>query len=85
MEKLNGLIALLGEENEKKIKNGITDLIIERVADDLKEYDECNYILNPDEIIDFIDECKRAAFERVKEDVINNMVEKIKVTMKSAE
>lgn len=81
MDRLNGLIALLGEENEKEIKNRITDLIIECVADDLKEYDECSYILNPDEIIDFIDRCKREAFERVKEDVINNMVEKIKLNL----
>lgn len=82
MERLNGLIALLGEENEKKIKDKVADLIIETVADDLKEYDACSYILNPEEIIDFISDCKKEAFERVKEDVVNNMVDKIKLSLK---
>ena len=81
MEKLNGLIALLGEENEKKIKDRVADLIVECVADDLKSYDECNYILNPEEIIDFINDCKKEAFERIKEDVVKNMVDKIKLSI----
>ena len=81
MEKLNGIIALLGEENEKKIKDKVADYIIECIADDLKDYSHESYILNPDEIIDFIDDCKEEAFERVKEDVINNMVNKIKLSL----
>lgn len=81
MERLNGLITLLGEDNEKKIKERIADLIVECVADDLKEYDTCSYILNPEEIIDFIADCKKEAFERVKEDVVNNMVDKIKLSL----
>jgi hypothetical protein len=81
MEKLNGLIALLGEDNEKKIKEKVTDLIIECVADDLKDYAHESYILNPEEIIDFIADCKEEAFKRVKEDVVNNMVDKIKLSL----
>lgn len=81
MENLNGLIALLGEENEKKIKDRIVDLIIECVGDDLRDYDRENYILNPEEIIDFINDCKQTAFKRVKEDVVNNMVDKIKLSL----
>lgn len=81
MEKLNGLITLLGEENEKKLKERIVDLIVDCVSEDLKSYDDYNYILNPEEIIEFIEKCKKEAFEKVKEEVVNNMAEKIKVTL----
>ena len=39
------------------------------------------YILNPEEIIDFVNECKEEAFKRVKEDVVNKMVNKIKLNL----
>lgn len=81
MEKLNGLISLLGEDNEKKIKDKVADLIIECVSDGLNDYAHESYILNPDEIIDFISDCKEEAFKRVKEDVVNNMVDKIKLSI----
>lgn len=81
MEKLNGLITLLGEENEQKIKDKVTDLIIETVADDLRSYDECNYILNPEEVIEFVIKCKAIAFERVKEELVNDMMSKIKSSL----
>ena len=71
---------LLGEENSKKIKDKITQFIIEAIEDDVR-YDRENYILNPDEIIDFVNECKEEAFKRVKEDVVNQMVDKIKLSL----
>lgn len=81
MDKLTGLIALLGEENEQKIKDKVTDSIIECVTDELNDYAHESYILNPEEIIDFIADCKKEAFDRVKEDVVNNMVDKIKLSL----
>ena len=80
MDKITGLMELLGEENSKKIKDKITQFIIEAIEDDVR-YDRENYILNPDEIIDFVNECKEEAFKRVKEDVINQMVDKIKLSL----
>ena len=81
MDKITGLMELLGEENNKKIKDKVTQFIIDAVEDDIRDYDRDSYILNPEEIIDFINECKEEAFKRVKEDVVNQMVDKIKVSL----
>ena len=81
MDKITGLIELLGEENNKKIKDKVAQFIIDAIEDDICDYDRENYILNPDEIIDFVGECKEEAFKRAKEDVVNQMVDKIKLSL----
>ena len=81
MDKITGLMDLLGEENNKKIKDKVAQFIIDAIEDDIRDYDRENYILNPEEIIDFVDECKEEAFKRIKEDVINQMVDKIKLSL----
>lgn len=81
MDKITGLIEILGEENNKKIKDKVTQFIIDAVEDDIRDYDRNNYILNPEEIIDFVNECKEEAFKRVKEDVVAQMVDKIKLSL----
>lgn len=81
MDKITGLMELLGEENNKKIKDKVTQFIIDAVEDDIHDYNRGNYILNSVEIIDFVNECKEEAFKRVKEDVVNQMVDKIKLSL----
>ena len=81
MDKITGLMGLLGEDNNKKIKDNVTQFIIDAIEDDIRDYDRENYILNPDEIIDFVNECKEEAFKRVKEDVVSQMVDKIKLSL----
>ena len=81
MNKITGLMELLGEENNKKIKDKVTQFIIDAIEDDMHQYSRDSYILNPDEIIDFVNECKEEAFKRVKEDVVNQMVDKIKLSL----
>ena len=81
MDKITGLIELLGEENDNKIKDKVAQFIIDAIEDDIRDYDRENYILNPEEIIDFVDECKEEALKRVKEDVVNQMVDKIKLSL----
>ena len=81
MDKITGLIDLLGEENNNKIKDKVTQFIIDAIEDDIHDYDRENYILDPDEIIDFVNECKEEAFKRVKEDVVNQMMDKIKLSL----
>ena len=81
MDKITGLMELLGEENNNKIKDKVTQFIIDAMEDDIHDYNRDSYILNPEEIIDFVDECKEEAFKRVKEDVVNQMVEKIKLSL----
>ena len=72
---------LLGEENNKKIKDKVAQFIIDAMEDDVHDYNRDSYILNPEEIIDFVNECKEEAFKRVKEDVVNQMVNKIKLNL----
>lgn len=72
---------LLGEENNKKIKDKVAQFIIDAMEDDIHDYNRDSYILNPEEIIDFVNECKEEAFKRVKEDVVNQMVNKIKLNL----
>ena len=81
MDKITGLIELLGEDNNKKIKDKVTQFIIHAIEDDIHVYNRDSYILNPEEIIDFVNECKEEAFKRVKEDVVNQMVDKIKLSL----
>ena len=81
MDKITGLMELLGEENNKKIKDKVAQFIIDAVEEDIRDYDRNNYILNPDEIVDFVNECKEEAFKRVKEDVIAQMADKIKLSL----
>ena len=81
MDKVTGLMELLGEENNKKIKDKVTQFIIDAIEDDIRDYDRENYILNPEEIIDFVDKCKEEAFKRIKEDVVNQMMDKIKLSL----
>ena len=81
MDQITGLMALLGEENNKKIKDKVAQFIIDAIEDDIRDYDRENYILNPEEIIDFVNECKEEAFKRVKEDVVNQMENKIKLSL----
>lgn len=81
MDKITGLIEILGEENNKKIKDKVTQFIIDAIEDDIRDYDRNSYILNPEEIIDFVNECKEEAFKRVKEDVIKQMMDKIKLSL----
>ena len=81
MDKITRLMELLGEENNKKIKDKVAQFIIDAIEDDIRDYDRENYILNPEEIIDFVNECKDEAFKRIKEDVINQMVDKIKLSL----
>ena len=81
MDKITGLMGLLGEDNNKKIKDNVTQFIIDAIEDDIRDYNRESYIFDPEEIIDFVNECKEEAFKRVKEDVVNQMVDKIKLSL----
>ena len=49
MDKITGLMGLLGEENNKKIKDKVTQFIIDAIEDDIHDYNRESYILNPEE------------------------------------
>lgn len=76
MSNLKAVIEVLGKENVKRLKSSIVDIILDNIQRDFNGYD-C-YLLDPDDVSIFIEECKKEAFERIKEDVINDMMKKIK-------
>lgn len=81
MDKIMGLMELLGEENNQRIKDKVTDFIIEAMREDLSDYSRECYILNPEDIIDFVSKCQEEAFARIKEDTIKQMMEKIRASL----
>ena len=81
MDKITGLMDLLGEENNNKIKDKVAQFIIDAIEDDSHCYDRESYILDPEELIECVNACKEEAFKRVKEDVVNQMVDKIKLSL----
>ena len=81
MDKITGLMELLGEDNNKKIKDKVTQFIIDTIEDDIHEYSIDSYVFNPEEVIDFVNKCKEEAFKIIKEYVVNQMVDKIKLSL----
>ena len=55
MDKITGLMGLLGEDNNKKIKDNVTQFIIDAIEDDIRDYNRESYILDPEEIIGRVD------------------------------
>lgn len=66
MKELTKLAALLGEENEKRFKDAMTDLLIHQFEDDLANISE--YMCDYEEI-----------FDEVREEVTSIMKDKIKM------
>ena len=64
MEELTKLAGLLGEENEKNLKDAITDLLIHQFEDDLTSM--CEYMFDYERI-----------FDEVRKEVTSIMKEKI--------
>lgn len=65
MSELTNIINLLGEENEKRLKDGITDLLLQQVERDIEDKYQYEYILAFDEV-----------FEEVKEQIEEEFKEK---------
>ena len=66
MEELTGIMRLLGEENEKRLKDGITDLLLQQVERDLEDKYRYEFILAFDDI-----------YEEVKEQIEEEFKEKL--------
>lgn len=63
MDKINGLISLLGEENVEELKKGIVELLLKQAESDLRHYSE--YILYPPDMCDVIKEAMQSTDEKV--------------------
>lgn len=80
------LISLLGEENVKKLKDRITNILIERVKDDLDTYE--NYLIYPPDIQAMMDEAVEDTYTKVRKmyknavlDINKTYIEKMKAYM----
>lgn len=80
MAKIDSLIELLGEKNTQNLKQGIVDIILDTVRTDL-EYDRQFYLLDVEEIQDFINECKDKACKELKDELVEKIKEKIKISI----
>lgn len=75
MAQLNELTKLLGEENEKRLKSSITDLLIEQVADELRENYE--YLIDYDHLFsEVIGEIEEEFKSRIREKYMGILDEK---------
>lgn len=74
---LGKLIELLGEDNVQKIEDGITEMILEGIKDDIINNRE-EYIINPDDISEFAECCKQKAFAKIEDEVIKEMETKMR-------
>lgn len=76
MDNLKAVIEVLGEDNAERLKSSIVDIILDNIRNDFENY-TC-YLLDPDDVAEFVEECKKEVFEKIKEDVVNDMMKNIK-------
>lgn len=82
------LVELLGEENAEELKKKIAQLIVERVEDDMRDYDR--YLLYPPDMRDMIKETMESVEKKVAKmykdaviEVNHNYINKMKTYMMS--
>ena len=72
------VIQLLGEENVEKLKNGIVDILLKRVEEDLDEYSRHNYLIDVDTLFNEINaEIEENLKEKMVEKYTNELTSKI--------
>jgi hypothetical protein len=69
MKEFKMLTEFFGAETVSELKDSIKDIILDRVKQDLEDYDM--YLICPDDLVEFIEECKREAFGRIKEEMVS--------------
>lgn len=79
MEELTMIAKLLGEKNEKRLKDGITDLLLQQVERDMEDKYQYDYIIAFDVIYD---EVKRQIESEFKEKLIEKYRERMNVELK---
>lgn len=76
MEELLAITKVLGEENTKKFKDAVTDLLIEQVKGDLENL--CNYLIDWEELFEEIrSEIKDEFRDKVREKYLRVAEEKL--------
>ena len=84
MEEQLAITKILGEENEKRLKEAITDLLIEQVKGDLDNM--CHYLIDWEELFEEIrDEIKEEFREKLREKYIKVAEEKLSEVFKDSQ
>lgn len=78
MKNLTDVAKLLGEENEKRLRDGITDLLLERAEKDLDDKYEYDYCIEFDDIFD---EVKKEIKDELKEKLRMKYMESVEKKM----
>lgn len=78
MENFNSIISLLGADNEKRLKDGITDLLLRQIERDLADRYEYEYIIAFDSLFEeakekIEEEFKEKAAQKYKEYIDNKL------------
>lgn len=69
---LLNIVNLLGEENEKKLKDGITDLLLKRIEEDLNDIGV--YLMDLEYMLDDI---RREIEKEAKEKIMKKYMDKL--------
>lgn len=68
---LGKIAELLRQDNMKKLEDGIIDIILAQIQSDFSGLSE--YILDPDDVTEFVEKCKEKAFKNIEAELIAKM------------
>jgi len=71
----------LGKETTDELKNGIKELILDRIKQDLDDSDL--YLVCPDDLTDFVEGCRTEALDNVRKEFVNHFEEQLRNSIKS--
>lgn len=74
MNSFSSIAELLGEQNIERLKDGIIDLLLDVIKNDLDTMNE--YLIDFD---DLFDEVRREVFENVKDKMVNKYTNEIEM------
>lgn len=78
-DELLNIVKLLGEENEKKLKDGITDLLLKRIEEDLDDIGV--YLMDLEAMLDDI---RRDIEKEAKEKIMKKYMDKLDKIMEDS-
>lgn len=78
-DELLNIVKLLGEENEKKLKDGITDLLLKRIEEDLDDIGV--YLMDLESMLDDI---RREIEKETKEKIMKKYMDKLDKIMEDS-
>lgn len=74
MDKMLKIAELLGEENVQKLKDGITEMLLDAVKSDFDDATKYDYIINFEELFE---EVREEAFANIKDKLVKKYTSEI--------